>query len=266
MDARRIDTSAVSGRTALHRSSSVSKLLALTAVMAAVVVQNDVLVVTAVAGVLAAVVLGTRLPGRLAFALASYPALFALVFAFAGAPDALTGALFVAKATTAALAVVTVMLTTPYPQVFAPLQAITPRIVGDAMLMTYRSLFLLAGQLSDLMRAVRLRAGVSFGRPVRAARATVTALGPLLLYAFDLSQRSYDVMRLRGYTGRLRAAIPPSSRPAVDAALLAGSLLILVTAAVWRLWPRHLGPFSWIPLSAAVLALAGALTWRWTRR
>ncbi len=108
--------------------------------------------------------------------LLAYPAVFAIVFSLASAPDPLTAALFVVKAVTAAMAAITLVLTTPYPLVFAPVQSVTPRIVGDAMLMTYRGVFLL-GQDSPTSRAPSgCRSGLSPGIPF-APRATARALG-----------------------------------------------------------------------------------------
>ena len=144
-----------------------TKLVAFALVLAAVVVTWNVLVVAALAVVLAAGVVSAGLRSRLAFGLAAYPALFALIFAFASAPDALTGAVIMLKAVSAALAAVIVVLTTPYPQVFAPVQRIVPGVVGDALLMTYRATFLLLDKFSNLLRSMRLRAGLSGTHPLQ---------------------------------------------------------------------------------------------------
>jgi cobalt/nickel transport system permease protein len=266
MDVRIVDTSATTGRSALNRAAPVTKLTAFALVIAAVVVQNNLLVVASIGVALAALIVGNRLPARAMFALAAYPALFALVFAFAAAPDVWTGALFVVKAVTSALAAVILVFTTPYPQIFAPLQALTPQIVGDSMLMTYRSLFLLGEKFSHLQRAVRLRSGLASGHPVLAARATATSLGGLLLYAVDLSQREYDVMRLRGYEGRLRVSMPRAESALFDAALVIGAAGTFATALLWRVGAAALNPYSWLPATVALAALAVAAVWRWTRR
>jgi hypothetical protein len=155
-----IDTSATLGTSWLHRCSPVSKLVAFALVLAGVVVTWNLFVVLALLAALSAAVVSARLKARLAFGLAAYPALFALIFALASAPGLMTGAVIVFKAVTAALAAVTIVLTTPYPQVFAPLQRVVPVVVGDALLMTYRSVFLLLEKFSNLLRAMRLRAGL----------------------------------------------------------------------------------------------------------
>lgn len=240
--------------------SPVTKLIAMALVLAAVLVSWNVLVLWAVFLALVAALVWGRVDLRLALGLAAYPAIFALVFAFASAPDVMTAAVIVSKAVTAALAAVSVVLSTPYPQVFAPIQRIVPGIVGDALLMTYRATFILLEKFSRLLRAARLRAGLRTGHPVRAARATAGALGGLLLYSVDLAQRDYDIMRLRGYEGRLHVSLKRSPDRRLDAALLAGAVLLLLTSILWRTEAAALNPYSWITAIPPLLLLLTAWT------
>lgn len=260
-----IDESATRGRSWLHEASPISKLVAFALVLAAVIVSWNLLVIASVALALAAAIVSARVRLRLAFSLAAYPALFAAVFALSSAPDVLTGSVIVLKATCAGLVAVSLTLTTPYPQIFAPIQRITPPLVGDALLMTYRSTFLLLDKFSSLLRAVRLRSGLIHGQPVRAARATTAALGGLVLYSLDLAQRDYDVMRLRGYEGRLRVTLPRGASPLRDGALVTGALGALVVSVTWRLGADTLNPYSWIVLFPPVALLTAAAFARRTR-
>jgi CHASE2 domain-containing sensor protein len=97
---------------------------------------------------------------------------------------------------------------------------------------------------------------------VRAARATAGALGALVLYAFDLSQREYDVMRLRGYQGRLRVTLPRAADRRFDAALLTAAGAVLGVAIVFRAAGALLTPWSWMTAAAALLALLVTVAWR----
>lgn len=266
MDVRRIDLIATTGTSPLHGASAVTKLIAFALVLAAIVVQQNLFVVLACALVLAAAAIASRLPLRAVFGLAAYPGLFAVVFAFAAAPDPLTGALFVTRAVAASLAAVILLFVTPYPQIFAPLQSVLPEVLGDALLMTYRSLFLLADKFERLRRAIRLRSGLSHGHPLRAARATAAAFGSLVLYAFDLSQREYDIMRLRGYQGRMRSTVAPARDRLFDTALLAASGAILATALVFRVAGAALTPYSWLLPAAAAATTSLTIAWRLIRR
>lgn len=267
MDVTAVDRSAVLGDTLLHRAAPATKLLAAALLLGAVVTVRDPLVAAGLALSLAGAAAAVGLPLRQMLPLALYPALFAAVFAFAAAPGPATGALFVLKAVTAALVAVTLMFSTPYPQVFAPIQRIVPAVVGDALLMTYRSLFILAEKFGDLLRAVRLRAGISARQPVRAARATVRALGGLLLYSFDLSQREYDILRLRGYEGRLRVSAHGSTQPSADVAALAYAVIVLAVALAFRAFATDgLAGYSWLVTVAGALDLVTGLLIGWRHR
>jgi len=262
MDVTAVDRSAVSGDTLLHRAAPASKLVATGLLLGAVMTVGDPLVAAGVALSLTGAAAAVRLPLRQMLPLALYPALFALIFAFAATPGPVTGALVVLKAVTAALAVVTLMFSTPYPQVFAPIQRVTPQVVGDALLMTYRSLFILAEKFADLTRAVRLRAGLSARQPVRSAQATVRALGGLLLYSLDLSQREYDILYLRGYEGGLRVSPQLSADRTADTAAILYAALVLAVVLVFRLTPALSG-YSWlVTIAGAVDLLTGLLIGR----
>lgn len=259
MNLAAIDSSATRGSSWLHQAAPRAKLVAFALVLSAVIVSWNALVIAAIGLLLAAVIASARVPGGLAFSLSMYPAIFAAVFAFSAAPDVITGATIILKAVVAALAAVTLILTTPYPQVFAPLQKVTPAIVGDAMLMTYRSIFLLLGKFANLLTAVRLRSGLSNRQPVRSGKAMTRALGGLLLYAIDLAQRDHDIMRLRGYEGRLKVTPLQGRSFRADIALVVAALLLAGAAVVMRVYADTLNPYSWIaPAAALVILLATA--------
>lgn len=264
MDITAVDRSAVLGDTLLHRAAARTKLVASAMLVAAIVLVNDPLVALGVMLSLTGAAAAVRLPLRRMLPLAGYAAGLALVFAVASAPGPVTGALYVLKAITTAFTVVALMFSTPYPQVFAPVQHLMPTIVGDTLLMTYRSLFLLAEKFGDLLRAVRLRSGLSRRQPVRAALATTRALGGLLLYSLDLSQREYDILRLRGYERGLRVAPRRSREPAADAAAIAYATLVLGVVVVFSLRPS-LAAYAWLVTAAGLLDLAIGLAIGWRR-
>jgi energy-coupling factor transporter transmembrane protein EcfT len=206
--------------------------------------------------VLLALALWQRLPLRRMAPLAAYSGVFAALFAFATAPGWLGSALIIGKVITAAFAAVTLLFTTPYPFVFGPIQRWLPTLLGDALFMTYRSLFLMIDRFDQVLTVARLRAGLVGANPVRSAGIVARSLGGMLLYSVDLSQRTYDVMRLRGYDGRLSVHVPPSQRPAVNTALVLGALALCVASLSWRVDWHALNPYSWIPPLAASIALA----------
>ena len=258
MDIGAIDRSATSDAGWLHLRSPRSKLAAFALVIAAVVVTWNAFVALAVVLAVFGAAASSRVDLKLTLALAAYPAAFAFIFGIAASSDPLYIAVLMLKAVAAGLSAVTIVLTTPYPQIFAPVQRIVPGIVGDALLMTYRTTFLLLDKFANLVRAVRLRAGVRGTHSVRTARATTQALGGLLLYSLDLAQRDYDVMRLRGYSGRLRTEPVTSADARVDVAVVLAAALVLAASVAVRVGASALNPYSWLLPVAALLLLAPA--------
>jgi cobalt/nickel transport system permease protein len=263
VDIGAVDRSGTQGTSWLHRATPRAKLVALVFVLAAAIVSWNFLVLAALVLVLFAAAVSAHLNLKLTITLSLYPAFFAAIFAFASAPSWLGALVIVLKAVTAALAVVIVVLTTPYPQVFAPIQRVAPGIVGDALLMTYRTFFLLLERFGDVVRSIRLRAGLG-GSPARALRMGASSLGNVLLYSVDLAQREYDVMRLRGYSGRLRITVPTHPWAAAEMLLVSVAVASLGVALLWRVGAAALNPYSWLvpALGAAALGAAALVRWR----
>ncbi len=235
MDIYLIDYWAQSGRSRWHQASALAKISGTALTIAAVVLSGDIFVLIAIYVLLAAVVVGTRLSTRRILLLAAYPGLFAVLFALSRWDgDWLTPATIIAKALTAALATVLLIVTTPYPDVFAAFQRVFPPLVGDALFLTYRAIFLTLESMGHLLTALRLRGGLVSGHYLSNARNIASSLGLLLVNSLDLSQRLYDVLSVRGYTGRL-----------------AGS----------ERW-RRLSRGDWPPIGLGVLALTLSLAGR----
>ena len=198
-----IDLLASSGRTPWHRASALGKLLlALLLVLLAVFVPGwhalAVLLVTA-----AALALTARLPLRLLVAAMTAPLFFAALFLLAhwggGNTDLAALALRPVIASVTALWLVG---TTPYPDLFAPISRLLPRVVGDSLFLTYRAVFALLDRVERLSRAMLLRGGLTGPLPQRASRMG-EAIGTVVLSGFDRSQRLYQTMLLRGHSGRI---------------------------------------------------------------
>lgn len=198
-----LDTWASSDAGFLHRMAPGVKLALAAVAIGAVVSLWNPWVLAGVAATIALVATAGRLPMRTVLGLAAYPLLFSgvLVLTTPYGPSADWAILL--KTYTSALTALTIGFTTPYPVLFGALGKVLPAFVNDALLMTYRSLFILADVLSNLMTAVHLRGATSWRHPVTAVRSLGFAAANLVLSTFDLAQADYEVMRLRGYQGRI---------------------------------------------------------------
>lgn len=204
MDIAAIDYWANNRTSPLHRASALGKGVTVALVIAAVAVAWSPFLLLSIYLTLLAGVFLTRLPARALVALAAYPTLFAALFALSRWDGTwTTPAVILLKSLTAAQAMVLLISTTPYPDVFSALGRLLPRLVADGLLITYRSLFVLLEELDHMLTALRLRGGLRRNRPIESGSNVARSLGMILIRAVDLAERLYDVLRVRGYRGRI---------------------------------------------------------------
>lgn len=255
MDIAAIDYWANSRTSVIHRASPLGKGLAALAFVAAVVLATSPYLLLAVYLLLLAGVFATRLPAIRLVMIAAYPTLFALLFAVSRwNGDLVTPAVILLKALTAAQAMVILITTTPYPDIFAGLGKLMPRLLADGLFITYRSFFLLLREMGRMLKALRLRGGMQPGRPLQQLGNVSRALGSLLVRAIDLSERLYAVLRVRGYRGRLRTSDRWRRLSPSDALPMGAGLAALLLAVVARSWPG-----LWLALNGPAVLASGAL-------
>jgi cobalt/nickel transport system permease protein len=259
VDVATVDYWATSGRSRLHRASAPAKIIAALLCLAAVIVLQNLFVVLALFLLALAAARRAGLPvGKFALA-ALYPALFAVLFAIAQFNgDLILPATTIAKAVTAASLVVLLIATTPYPRLFAALRPVLPAVVVEALYVTYRSVFILLRVLGDALMSMRLRGGFIGGGLRARLKNLAAALALGTVYSFDVSERTYTAMRLRGYSGRISGEEAGRLRSG-DVPLLLAAGLVSGVGVLFRYEWRALNPFSWLPLALALLVLALAL-------
>jgi len=257
-----IDYAATSGDSVLHHASARAKLTAFALMLAAVVLTTDVLLLWAIALTLVAAQTVIGLPVRRILTTAMYPVFFAIVFAVSASTDLVSGMLVIVKASTAALVAVTLVYTTPYPQVFAPLQRVLPPLVADSMLVTYRSFFLLTERLERLFTAMRLRSAGAEASLTKRIRQTSRALANLILYSFDLAQRDYDVLKLRGYEGSFILGAQPRRSSTAGTVVVGFATIMFSTTLAWRLATDTLAPLGWVFAAMSIVGLVVAMVIR----
>lgn len=206
-----VDTWANSDAGFLHRTRPSLKLLAGALAIGTIVLTWNPWVLAALAAAILASARIANLPIKPMVGLAAYPLLFSGLLVLTTDYGLASDIAILLKTFCAALAALSVGLSTPYHQIFGALGSVLHPFVNDALLMTYRSMFILADVLSNLLTTVRLRGSSSWRRPVAAVRDLGFAAGNLVLSTFDLAQADYEIMRMRGYQGRIRTTgLPPA--------------------------------------------------------
>ncbi len=207
MELAQVDLWATSGRSVWHRASALGKLVATVLLIAAVVVSSDWRVLAAIYLATLLSIASARLPVFKIALIGAYPAIFTILFALSQTGGWNVVLLILARALTAALAMLLLIATTPYVDIFAALGRLLPSLLADGLFATYRSFFILLATFGQLLVGLRLRGAYS---PLKwkGFQELAEIVGVTFLRALDLAEHSHAVLRLRGYAGR----IPSSER------------------------------------------------------
>lgn len=234
MDIAVIDYYANHGKSFLHRAGALSKVIFTALVIASIVITEEFYLLLAIYITLTAMAAWTRLPAFKIVTIAAYPAVFALLFVIAAWDGSLISAgVIMLKAIAAALTMVLLIVTTPYPDVFKTIKPVLPGIIHDGLFLTYRSLFVLLEMTDDLVKGLRVRGGLSKGKYLSNIVNFSSGIGLILIKGFDISEKFYGVMNVRGYEGKIAGGINGGKLSRDDfTAVAAGILIFAVSAAM----------------------------------
>jgi len=206
----RIDYWAASGQSVWHRTSAWAKLVLAAAILGSAIYSRSPLYLGLLYASLWGLVAWSRLPLHRLWWFSLYPALFIVLFVLSRWDGTWT----------------------PYPDLFAPLSRVTPRLLGDALFLAYRAFFVLISKLVHLEAALRLRGAFARGGLRRALENLGEGLGTLVLFSMERGQRVYAVMMLRGHSGRICGCRHWATSQRLDAVPLVLSVAV-VAAALW---------------------------------
>ncbi|HHY47654.1 MAG TPA: hypothetical protein GX506_10210 [Firmicutes bacterium] len=201
-----LDYLACRGETVLHRAAPWSKMLGAALTLCAIVLSRNLGLVGALVVFQVFLLLWQRLLIGPVLSFTVYPLIFGALFALSQVWTAPELALLVLlKSEAAGLVLITLMVTTPYIDIFSTLQRILPRVLVDMLFMTYRGIFILLERLEGMLLAVKLRKSGGIRGTIAGFRRTAESLGALVIDSFDLVERIYRIMEIRGYDGGIRS-------------------------------------------------------------
>jgi len=235
MDIGLIDYFANRGNSFFHRASPIHKMAFVVFLLSSIVITDDLMLLISIYLMLSTLVILAKLPFAKIISIASYPAVFALLFAVASWNGSWTrSGIIVFKALSAALTMVLLIVTTPYPSVFAAISPFLPRMLVEGLFLTYRSLFILLELMRNLISALRLRGGLSPRRYINNIANFSSGIGLLLVRGFNLSERFYGVMKIRGYDGKMKQELYIKGSGREGLITVAVGFLILLTSLAMR--------------------------------
>jgi len=224
IDVARIDYWAASGSGPLHRASTLSKVIFLLLIVTASVITSNPYSLAAGYAVLLILVASSRLPWIRIVALSLYSAVFALLYGLSLRGGSQAYALLILKAITPALAMLTLIVSTPYPKIFG---------LSAGLFMTYRTLFILLDMMDNFAVSIRLRGGFSPGSIYKNGSNISKGVAMLLVKAVERASRLYAVMAVRGYRGSMARAGSGGFRRD-DWLPLGTGIFVLTLVLIWR--------------------------------
>ncbi|MBM7614108.1 energy-coupling factor transporter transmembrane component T family protein [Alkaliphilus hydrothermalis] len=203
-----IDQISISGDSLLHKARAVSKLILTTLLLASFILTNDAIKLGVLMGVVFALFLFSKVPLHQLGHLILYPVFFSIFFAILRLQQSwVLGLIVLQKAVGAAMTMILLISTTPYVDVFAVLSLFMPKLLVDILLFTYRSLFILIGQIENLLKSIKLRGGYRPFSLIANLRNIAGAFGILIIHSFEMSDRMYKIYSLRGYQGGIPVTV-----------------------------------------------------------
>lgn len=195
-----IDYLALQKNSLWHKASVLSKLFFTVIVIYVVVVSNQLSQLAVTLAFLLALLFVAGIPLRRFVHLLAYPALFATVFALSRMGNSWTeAALTITKSLTAAASLILLITTCGALAVLSYLRLFLPALIADTFFLTYRSFFILLGQVDSFFTVVKVKGGYSPLRVILNLRNTAAALGVLLIHSLETSERMHKALALRGY-------------------------------------------------------------------
>ena len=233
-----VDQMANNGSSVFHRAGVPSKLLLVLVLLVSIIGTGHIIYLGVLIGFITVLLIVSRAQLKEIVHLLLYPAVFSSLFALFKLQESLTaGIIVILRGTGAALATLFLLATTPWIEIFAFLSAYLPGLLVDIFLFTYRSFFILADRLGNLLRSIRLRGGYHSLNPLMNIKNMASVVGLLILNSFEMSERMYKIYQLRGYTGGIPVVRDWWKVTYTDGIVIVLSLLIVFgTVIMWRLW------------------------------
>jgi len=131
-----------------------------------------------------------------------YPAFFASLFALSQLPYSfILPIITMFKAVNAALIMLFLVSTTPYPELFSVI-SISSQTIGNVAFLTYRFFFIFIDQASKRFTAMKAKGGLVGGWRKRIEN-LANFLGLIFVISFEISENVYSALKTRGYSGKI---------------------------------------------------------------
>ena len=216
-----------------HRASAFSKILFLGFTIISVVISTNPYFIISVFVLILIFMFASRLPVLTLSILLLYPLFFGIVFAVSRVGEAASLPIVtILRSVTAASAVLLVISTTNYVDLFSTLQKVMPVSIGDAMFITYRSFFIILDSFRNTIKIARLRGAYRFFGLVRNLFYGGRVLGHSFINAYETNEITQLAMSVRGYEGRIVSSAKRKGKTLNDVIIILLGIVIFILAVI----------------------------------
>lgn len=232
-----IDQISNTGDSLFHKAKAISKLLLTLFLLTSFIITNDVVKLGALMIIVGLFFFISKVPLGQVGHLIVYPVIFSILFAILRFQQSwILGIIVLQKAVGAAMTMVLLITTTPYVDIFAVFSLFLPKLLVDILLFTYRSLFILIGQIENLVKSIKLRGGYHPYNIIANLKNIGAAIGVMIIHSFEMSDRMYQIYTLRGYKGGIPMTVALWPMKPIDYMIISlGIITLLGTVIPWSL-------------------------------
>jgi len=165
-----------------------------------------------------------KLPIGLLLKWSFYPIFFSSIFALSQLGYGTLPLISIIKAEDAALLMLLLVTTTPYPRIFLLFQRISTTLTS-VMFLTYRFFFLLIDNIETKIKVLKVRGGFVGGLQKKLKNIGMV-IGEVFISSIDDAEKIYKILMVRGFNGRVYS-LTEEKIGIDDVVLIFVSLLIL---------------------------------------
>lgn len=188
----------------LHTLNPLTKVVFLVFILLSIILSTSISSLLLVFCLLIFLIILAKLPLFKILQWSLYPLFFASLFVISQIHYGTLPLITLLRALNAAVCLLFIFCTTPYPAIFSLLAKISQPL-GLLFFLTYRYFFLIIDELQTKIKLMKVRGG--FNQPSKVLKNLAFAIGHFLIYALEKGERCYDILLIRGYRGRMLVKI-----------------------------------------------------------
>ncbi len=185
----------------IHKSSTISKIIFLILVLISILLTKSLFKLLLIIFVIITLIKVAKLPILKILSWSLFLVFFASLFAISQISYGLLPLQTILRAFCASSLMFLIICTTPYPRIFSVFNKISTTL-ASIMFLSYRFFFLLLDEMEVKLKILKVRGGYS-GSLLKRMKNIGMLIGSLFISSIEKSERIYNILRIRGFKGKI---------------------------------------------------------------